>query len=273
MIGEKMEASTVSWKEKAKECHEKRWEYLHSPMHAAGMALDPEFMERAADFDESTQEGLMTVVERLSLLDVIFESANPAAAQLTLTTESPKVAERISNTMTELAKYQANEGIFTKAHVMMAAKTMPPAVWWATYGKPLPLLSAVARRVLAWCWHSRCARRLPSATGPCTARSRRARPRAWATSPPTSGSTATRPCTSRRSYNRPATSRTRLGGTRTRTPTSPRLRPTWRCEYFLGVEAVCRRQSALLFVCVCTRIRIGPPVNTPMMPCIHMWRG
>ena len=113
------------------------------------MALDPEFMERAADFDESTQEGLMTVVERLSLLDVIFESANPAAAQLTLTTESPKVAERISNTMTELAKYQANEGIFTKAHVMMAAKTMPPAVWWATYGKPLPLLSAVARRVLA----------------------------------------------------------------------------------------------------------------------------
>ena len=149
MIGEKVEASTVSWKEKAKECHEKRWEYLHSPMHAAGMALDPEFMERAADFDESTQEGLMTVVERLSLLDVIFESANPAAAQLTLTTESPKVAERISNTMTELAKYQANEGIFTKAHVMMAAKTMPPAVWWATYGKPLPLLSAVARRVLA----------------------------------------------------------------------------------------------------------------------------
>ena len=108
MIGEKMEASTVSWKEKAKECHEKRWEYLHSPMHAAGMALDPEFMERAADFDESTQEGLMTVVERLSLLDVIFESANPAAAQLTLTTESPKVAERISNTMTELANHSSN---------------------------------------------------------------------------------------------------------------------------------------------------------------------
>ena len=79
MIGEKMEASTVSWKEKAKECHEKRWDLGVPPLanaRSGRMALDPEFMERAADFDESTQEGLMTVVERLSLLDVIFESAH-----------------------------------------------------------------------------------------------------------------------------------------------------------------------------------------------------
>ena len=51
--------------------------------------------------------------------------------------------------MVELSQYQVNEGIFTKAHVLLAAKTMAPATWWATYGKAMPLLSAVARQVLA----------------------------------------------------------------------------------------------------------------------------
>ena len=51
--------------------------------------------------------------------------------------------------MEELAKYQAREGIFTKLYVMSSAKTMAPAAWWATYGKHLPHLSSVARRVLA----------------------------------------------------------------------------------------------------------------------------
>ena len=49
----------------------------------------------------------------------------------------------------EIAQYQANEGIFTKAHVLLAAKTMPPATWWATFGKHLPFISAVAQQVLA----------------------------------------------------------------------------------------------------------------------------
>ena len=83
------------------------------------------------------------------LKDTIFESAKPATAMLTLTTESPKVAERIAATMVELSQYQASEGIFTKAHVQLAAKTMAPAAWWATFGKAMPLLSAVARQVLA----------------------------------------------------------------------------------------------------------------------------
>ena len=63
--------------------------------------------------------------------------------------ESPKIAEGITATMVELSQYQASEGIFTKAHVQLAAKTMAPAAWWATFGKAMPLLSAVARQVLA----------------------------------------------------------------------------------------------------------------------------
>ena len=44
---------------------------------------------------------------------------------------------------------QQLEGIFTKAFVLANAKSMAPATWWATYGKHLPHLSSVARRVLA----------------------------------------------------------------------------------------------------------------------------
>ena len=48
-----------------------------------------------------------------------------------------------------IAQYQQLDGAFTKPYVIANAKTMPPAVWWATYGKHLPHLAAVARRVLA----------------------------------------------------------------------------------------------------------------------------
>ena len=44
----------------------KRWEYLHSDMHAAGYALDPEFMidaQRQSE-DDATQTGLMSIGER-----------------------------------------------------------------------------------------------------------------------------------------------------------------------------------------------------------------
>ena len=55
MIGNKIDASSVSWKAEAAKIHVDRWEYLHSDMHAAGYALDPEFMEMTDDMDESTQ--------------------------------------------------------------------------------------------------------------------------------------------------------------------------------------------------------------------------
>ena len=48
-----------------------------------------------------------------------------------------------------IAQYQQLDGAFTKPYVIANAKTMPPAVWWATYGKHLTHLAAVARRVLA----------------------------------------------------------------------------------------------------------------------------
>ena len=51
--------------------------------------------------------------------------------------------------MEQMATYQSADGIFTKPYVKANAKTMAPAAWWAMYGKHLPLVAGVARRVLA----------------------------------------------------------------------------------------------------------------------------
>ena len=149
MIGEKIEASDVSWKAKAVKIHAERWEYLHSEMHAAGYALDPEFIKLAKDVDEATQNGLTNVIEKVCLRDVITESVNQVEAIRTITLDSASVQERVAKTMEQLAKYQQNEGIFTKPYVIENAKTLAPATWWGQYGKHLPLLSSVACKVLA----------------------------------------------------------------------------------------------------------------------------
>jgi hypothetical protein len=151
MIGQKIEERSYSWKEKAAKIHADRWEHLHSEMHSAGYALDPEFMQHASDMDEATQNGIISIrVEKFSLLEEKIEAEKlSSAAANALTSESDKVQDRIAKTMGQLAKYQANDGMFTKPYVIANAKSMAPAVWWATYGKHLPHLAAVARRVLA----------------------------------------------------------------------------------------------------------------------------
>ena len=131
-----------------------RWEYLHSPMHSAGYALDPEFMEMT-EKDEATQTGLITIVERIALRDELataeeLPSSNTHRIELVKKMmDHPNVQDRIAKTMAELVTYQQREGIFTKPFVIAGAKTMAPAVWWDTYCKHLPHLSSVARRVLA----------------------------------------------------------------------------------------------------------------------------
>ena len=60
-----------------------------------------------------------------------------------------KSSNKRAKTMEQLAKYQQNEGIFTKPYVIENAKTLAPATWWGQYGKHLPLLSSVACKVLA----------------------------------------------------------------------------------------------------------------------------
>ena len=60
-----------------------------------------------------------------------------------------KAADRVGDIHIELAKYQQREGTFSTPAALKNAKTMPPATWWAIYGKHVPKLKAVACAVLA----------------------------------------------------------------------------------------------------------------------------
>ena len=166
MIGQKIGERVISWKDKAEKIHADRWEYLHSEMHAAGYALDPEFMSMASDMDEATQSGLIAIIEKVSLRDEMAAAQSTAEADA-LTIESDKVQARIASTMTELGTYQQNEGAFTKPYVLLCARTMAPATWCA--GGPCTVsTSRTSPRSRAVCLHSRSAPPRRSATGRCT---------------------------------------------------------------------------------------------------------
>ena len=99
MIGERiksLEGKGVSWASVMAEKHADRWEYLHSPFHAAAYALDPEFCETVGELDAATQEGLMTVLERMCLRDVIMSAPDPEAAISSITISSPQVVSRVA---------------------------------------------------------------------------------------------------------------------------------------------------------------------------------
>ena len=101
----------VSWRPKLLTIHADRWEYLHSDMHAAAYALDPEFMTTAGKLDGPTQEGLMNVLSKLSLSAMPFSflsAEDEDAAMLNLTLQSPEVYQRVAQAHRELAVYQRN---------------------------------------------------------------------------------------------------------------------------------------------------------------------
>lgn len=137
----------VDWVKQVEAIHAAQWEYLHSYMHAAAYALDPEFLNTEGGFDSATQEGLLKVVERICLRDVMSEA--PASERAAITMLSPKVQDRIATATGQLARYQQKEGNFSKPYVLSNARSMAPHVWWDTYGKHLPELASVAKRVLA----------------------------------------------------------------------------------------------------------------------------
>lgn len=147
LISERIRNSKVPWKAQAMKIHEDRWEYLHSPMHSAGYALDPEFWETKGAHDTATQEGLLTVMQRICLRD-IYETAS-ASEREALTLNSDVVQERVSVVELQLSHYQEKEGAFSRLAVRNNATVMAPATWWSTYGKHLKELQSVAMRVLA----------------------------------------------------------------------------------------------------------------------------
>lgn len=139
----------VPWAKDAAKLISARWEYLHSFMHGAGYAFDPEFYEQRMEWDQAVMNGTLEMIERICLRDVIRESENPELAMRELTTESDAVVKRIAECERELSQFREGQGAFTKQKVLLNAKLMEPAAWWAQYCVHLPYLSSVARSVLA----------------------------------------------------------------------------------------------------------------------------
>lgn len=153
MIGEHLQQLSSSgspWIKDALRLHGARWEYLHGRMHAAGYALDPEFLYSGdgGDLDAATMDGLIEVVERHSLLTTIKRAVDTKHAHATLTVNSPQVQELAGNIMAQFASFRRQEGVFTKALVVNSARNLPPSQWWGMYGGHKPELRDVAVCVL-----------------------------------------------------------------------------------------------------------------------------
>jgi hypothetical protein len=103
-ISELLSASKISWAPQAAEVHTARWEYLHGVMHAAAYALDPEYIWIEGDWDDATQEGFLTVVERLCLWLEIRSSPCVQKAITELSLTSPSVVARISRAMQQYGR-------------------------------------------------------------------------------------------------------------------------------------------------------------------------
>ena len=147
-IGQRLNdmATEIPWASVAAMHHAQRWEYLHSSMHAAGYALDPEYLYTGdgGALDRATMEGLIETVERLSLRHVIQQALDPVAAARQLTPGSRQVQAHASVCMQQFASFRAKEKILTKGMVIQGAKDLPPSQWWSTYCCHIPELQSVA---------------------------------------------------------------------------------------------------------------------------------
>ena len=105
-IGQRIDKikGTISWAPAMAAIHAARWEYLHSDFHAAGYALDPEYLDVVDQLDDTTQEGVIRVIERMCLRDVILLAADQETAIATLTVSSPDVVARVAQAELEFVR-------------------------------------------------------------------------------------------------------------------------------------------------------------------------
>ena len=130
MIGQRLESmqAKVPWFKDLSKVHADRWEYLHSPMHAASYALDPEYMQTVGDLEEATTDGLHTIFDRLCLRDAILASPNPDEAWKEYTFSTPAVVQRVlAQVEREFAVFQNGDGAFSRPSAMENAKAMEPS--------------------------------------------------------------------------------------------------------------------------------------------------
>lgn len=155
-VADHIAKSTASWKANAQKIHAQRWEYLHSPMHAAAYALDPQFIQVANNLDAHCVKGFTTVLERMCIRDVIIQkqldvTTEKGLAEATeqITARHPDVVRRVAQGEREFAAYKAGDAPFNRESVRLNARLQDPQTWWDSYGGHLEVLQGMATRVLA----------------------------------------------------------------------------------------------------------------------------
>ncbi len=106
----------------------KRWEMLHSDMHAVGYVLDPEYQspDNGQHSNVEVMRGFHNIVEKLL----------------------PDVEDQIK-AIEQLAKYRNSEGEFGHPFVKASVKKLSGWKWWVEFGLECPELQSVAQKVLS----------------------------------------------------------------------------------------------------------------------------
>jgi hypothetical protein len=105
----------------------KRWEMLHSVMHAAGFVLEPTYQTYDQHANEEVMDGFWQVVGKLA---------------------SPDDQTQIAP---QLHKYRSKQGLFGREIAQNSIAYMPGYTWWENFGAGCPELQNVALKVLSQC--------------------------------------------------------------------------------------------------------------------------
>jgi hypothetical protein len=104
----------------------RRWEMLHSPLHAAAYAFDPEFLQENVAVIAEVMDGVHTMIERLS--------------------PSP---EYIAKATVQFSMFRDRSSPLCKEGPINTARQCPPWQWWRLYGSIYPELQRVAIKLTA----------------------------------------------------------------------------------------------------------------------------
>jgi Protein of unknown function (DUF 659)/hAT family C-terminal dimerisation region len=112
---------------------DERWEFMHSPMHAAAYAINPLYINVVADIcdDQELMTGLTAVIEKLA------PSIDSASAALL------EFGSVYRNEVGSIGSQVALSSI--------AMKGSDPVSWWRTYGHSAKHLRPIAVKVLSQC--------------------------------------------------------------------------------------------------------------------------
>lgn len=162
-LGEDEESKVPEqWAEVAASKAEERWEYGHSPFHAAGYALDPEYQKELSEMGldaeglEPVKEGLEKIVKRMALR-LELQSVQPELAQpfleemptLKVLPGSHKVSVRVADFFLDYSTYLSPTGPMAEDFVQLNAKRLSAADFWALHLSHLRHASQVAKVIVS----------------------------------------------------------------------------------------------------------------------------